>query len=136
MLTGTDTGCMTSAGTRTFTIVTIVTLLCAPLMGRDGKRVGYAGIQESRTVTKVQCLPGDPCPARRTVRRRDYLTISEARKLAARSKPYRVRRGDTLASIARRFDVSVRQLRALNGIRDGDSVRARSILRIPRGAAR
>ncbi len=47
----------------------------------------------------------------------------------------RVRRGDTLSSIARRSGVSVRELMRANGIRDARSLRAGAILRIPRGGS-
>lgn len=43
---------------------------------------------------------------------------------------YRVRSGDTLAEIARRFNVSVGELRAANGI-SGDLIHAGQVLRIP-----
>ncbi len=49
-----------------------------------------------------------------------------------RGQKLRVRRGDTLSAIARRSGVSVRELMQANRIRDARSLRAGSILRIPR----
>jgi N-acetylmuramoyl-L-alanine amidase len=46
---------------------------------------------------------------------------------------HRVRRGDTLAALASRYGVTVRQIRARNGLR-GDQVRVGQTLRIPRRA--
>ncbi len=43
----------------------------------------------------------------------------------------RVRRGETLSSLARRHGVSVRQLMAANGLRDGEALRSGQRLRIP-----
>jgi membrane-bound lytic murein transglycosylase D len=51
---------------------------------------------------------------------------------------YRVRRGDTLAKIASRFDVSVAQLRGWNRVRGGNLIYPGQVLRVakPAGAAR
>ena len=43
----------------------------------------------------------------------------------------RVRRGETLSSLARRHRVSVHQLMAANGLRDGDALRSGQRLRVP-----
>lgn len=49
----------------------------------------------------------------------------------ARGRTHRVRPGDTLARIARRFRVSVEDLRAANGLRS-DSIREGEVLHVPR----
>lgn len=46
------------------------------------------------------------------------------------AKTYRVRRGDTLSSIAARFNTSVALLKELNGIRRASSLRAGSVIRV------
>ena len=56
--------------------------------------------------------------------------------LAATTQPppqrqHRVRRGETLASIARRYRVSLRSLAAVNGIRNPHRIRVGQLLRIP-----
>lgn len=48
---------------------------------------------------------------------------------------YRVRRGDNLQSIARRFAVSESDLVALNALRNRNVIRVGQVLQIPRGAA-
>ncbi|QEC51027.1 membrane-bound lytic murein transglycosylase D [Anseongella ginsenosidimutans] len=63
------------------------------------------------------------------------LVSSEEKEIAAReetylAKTYRVRRGDTLSSIAARFNTSVAVLKELNGIRSASSLRAGSTIRI------
>lgn len=49
---------------------------------------------------------------------------------ASADEKYRVRRGDTLAKISKKFGISVRELRAANGIR-GNALRKSQILVIP-----
>jgi membrane-bound lytic murein transglycosylase D len=49
---------------------------------------------------------------------------------ASRLRTHRVRRGQTLGAIARRYGTTVRALRSHNGLR-GDQVRAGQVLRIP-----
>ncbi|MQA92540.1 MAG: transglycosylase SLT domain-containing protein [Gemmatimonas sp.] len=51
-------------------------------------------------------------------------------KAPAQTRSYRVRRGDNLTRIARRYGVTIAQLRRTNGLR-GDRIRAGSVLRIP-----
>ena len=65
------------------------------------------------------------------------LTVSSGRKSIASAKRssasvYRVRRGDTLTNIARRFGVSTRQLQRANDIRHRDRIHAGQTLRIPK----
>jgi nucleoid-associated protein YgaU len=122
---------MTSATTRTVTIVTIVTLLLAAVFGRDGKQHGVAYVGRTTTVETVECQAGEQCPARRRETRRVHVGPGGADRLGAAGRPYRVRRGDTLVSVARRFGVSVRQLQALNGIRDKHAIRVGVVLRVP-----
>ena len=47
---------------------------------------------------------------------------------------YRVRRGDTLASIARRFGVSARDLATVNRIRDANSIHPGQVIELPGGS--
>jgi hypothetical protein len=58
---------MRSAGTRAFTIVTIVTLLFTPVFNKHGKEVGKRLVDRSSVVTRVECGPQQPCPARKTI---------------------------------------------------------------------
>ncbi len=53
-----------------------------------------------------------------------------------REMRYKVRRGDTLSSIARRFDVSVRQLQDWNGMGGSTALRAGQNLTIHVNGAR
>lgn len=94
---------------------------------------------------------GTPAPAERTVRetsptrrRAAARATSRAKRpgiargsrvAASSSRTYRVRRGDSLWTIARRNNVSVERLRSANGIRSSQ-VRAGQVLRIPARAAR
>ncbi len=122
---------MGSAGSRTVTVVTVITLLFAPLLGRDGKPKGHKLADRTATVVTVECVPNQPCPAARTDVNRVLLTEQEMRTLARTRPRYRVKRGDTLASIARRFGVTPSQIRALNAMRPGSRLRVDSIIRIP-----
>ncbi len=82
---------------------------------------------------------------RSTIRPGQRLTIPGRGRRGARPRPaassagtgtsYRVRRGDTLSRIARRFGVSVRELRNVNGL-EGSTIRAGQRLTIPRGRHR
>ena len=47
------------------------------------------------------------------------------------AKPYRVRGGDTLGRIARRFDTTVETLVAMNGLSQADNIRRGEVLRVP-----
>jgi membrane-bound lytic murein transglycosylase D len=47
---------------------------------------------------------------------------------------YRVKRGDTLASIARRFGVSARDLAAVNHIRNANQIRPGQVIELPGGS--
>lgn len=65
------------------------------------------------------------------------LTGSAHNILFARQKPdvnYRVRRGDNLSSIAKRFGVSVRNLMAFNNIKRSNFIRVGQVLRLPQKA--
>ena len=53
-----------------------------------------------------------------------------AARIAAGGSRYVIRRGDTLSEIALRHRVSMRALRAANGIK-GDRIRVGQVLRIP-----
>jgi len=59
----------------------------------------------------------------------NYKQRGEEKKIVSR---YRVKRGDTLFSIARRFDVSVEQVKRLNKLKS-NSVLTGQVLRIPSG---
>jgi membrane-bound lytic murein transglycosylase D len=62
---------------------------------------------------------------------RQTATLAQAAPApAARTRQYRVQRGDNLSVIARRHGVTVDQIRRANGIR-GDRIRAGATLRIP-----
>ena len=73
-------------------------------------------------------------PARKTKDfRRRYASMSASLKHAdqKRIRWYRVRRGETLGAIARRFRMSVRTLASVNNIRNTSRVRAGMIISIP-----
>ena len=122
---------MGSAGTRTVTVVTLITLLLAPVLGKDGEPKGHRVVERTRTVETVKCNPGEACPAKRTTIRKVFLSREATKRLARRQRAYTVRRGDTLYSLADRFGVSVKQLQALNGIRSSNRIRAGSTIWIP-----
>ena len=67
-----------------------------------------------------------PAPARPPVAVR---AVSAASAESARI--HRVRRGETLTSLARRYGVSIQALRDANGLSAGDALRAGATLRIP-----
>jgi len=56
---------------------------------------------------------------------------STSASISTQTQRYRVRRGDTLSSIASRYRTTVAQLRQINGIR-GSSLRAGQMIRVPR----
>ena len=60
-------------------------------------------------------------------------SIPDTQRHAAQTKDldYRVRRGDTLSTIARRFRVSVSQLVAINGLRSRHKIRVGQKLKLP-----
>jgi membrane-bound lytic murein transglycosylase D len=58
-------------------------------------------------------------------------TVGSARGSHARGATHRVRRGETLTGIARRYHVSVRSLRRVNGLAVQQTLRAGMRLRIP-----
>ncbi len=60
---------------------------------------------------------------------------SAAIPVAQGAKVYEVRRGDTLSSLARRFDVSVRELQAKNGLLHPDRLDVGDRLLLPPGAS-
>jgi len=75
------------------------------------------------------------------------VTASVSRSVKTRSAPsytasvassggreYVISRGDTLSGIAKRYRVSLRSLRAENGLKDGDFIRAGEVLAIPAGS--
>lgn len=56
---------------------------------------------------------------------------AERHSAQTRDRDYRVRRGDTLSTIAGRFRVSVRELVAINGLRSRHKIRVGQRLRLP-----
>jgi spore germination protein YaaH len=122
---------MGSAGSRSVTVVTLITLLLAPVFGKDGKKTGDKLVDRTQTVVAVECQPDQACPMSATLIRRDLLTREQTKALARTKPAYRVRRGDTIASVAMRFGVSATNLRALNRMRAGARLRPGSIIRIP-----
>ena len=127
---------MGSAGSRSVTVVTIITLLFAPVFGTDGKKTGSKLVDRVETVTTVECQADQACPVSLTETRRGFLTREQTKALARTKPAYRVRRGDTIASVARRFGVSPTSLRALNRMRSGARLRPGSVIRIPIMASR
>ena len=67
-----------------------------------------------------------PAPARPPVAVRAVSVAS-----AESARIHRVRRGETLTSLARRYGVSIQALRDANGLSAGDALRAGATLRIP-----
>jgi spore germination protein YaaH len=122
---------MSSAGSRNVTVVTVISLLLAPVLGKDGKKPGHKLVDRTETVTMVDCQADQACPLSATATRHDFLTREQTKALARTKPAYRVRRGDTISSIARRFDVSATSLRVLNRMRPGARLRPGSIIRIP-----
>lgn len=57
------------------------------------------------------------------------------RAVAPRARSHKVRRGETLGAISRRYGTTVGELARLNGIKRPGRVREGSVLRIPAGAA-
>lgn len=127
---------MGSAGSRSVTVVTVITLLFAPVLGKDGKKTGDKLVDRTETVTTVECQADQACPLSATGTRRAFLTREQTKALARTKPAYRVRRGDTIASVAARFGVSATRLRVLNRMRHGARLRPGSIIRIPITAAR
>ena len=122
---------MGSAGSRSVTVVTVITLLFAPVFGRDGKKTGDKLVDRTETVTTVECQADQTCPLSATAIRRDFLTREQTKALARRKPAYRVKHADTISSVARRFGVSASNLRVLNRMRRGAKLRPGSIIRIP-----
>jgi LysM repeat protein len=69
--------------------------------------------------------PADPTPA---------VVASAVPEPAPLEKVYRVRPGDTLASIARRFGVSATDLAAVNKIRDPNQIQPGQVIELPGGS--
>jgi membrane-bound lytic murein transglycosylase D len=65
--------------------------------------------------------------------RSDIANLLPERQAAARSSSHKVRSGDTLWGIARRYGVTVPQLAAVNGLSTQSTLRAGMRLRIPSG---
>lgn len=58
-------------------------------------------------------------------------TVGGTRALRGRGTLHRVRRGETLTGIARRYRVTVRSLRRVNALASDHALRAGSRIRIP-----
>ena len=71
-----------------------------------------------------------PAKAPTSVRRKSVVKKAPKRKaVATEQRSYRVRSGDTLWSIAKRFNLSVKELRKLNQLR-GNTIRVGALLRL------
>jgi len=92
-------------------------------------------IARSFDVTVDHLCAANGITRRATIRPGQTLAIPgsprETRRIAAVHHTYRVRRGDTLYDIARRFGTSVPALKRANGIR-GSRIHPGDVLRIPR----
>ena len=71
-----------------------------------------------------------PAKAPASVKPKSLVKRAPKRKtVATKQRSYRVRSGDTLWSIAKRFNLSVKELRKLNQLR-GNTIRVGALLRL------
>lgn len=95
---------------------------------RRGDTLGRIAARSGTTVAalrQLNGLEGDHIVVGQRLRVRDSAEASTEAQTT-----YRVRSGDTLWSIAQRFNVSIEAIRSLNGLR-GSAIRAGDVLRIP-----
>jgi len=94
---------------------------------REGETL--SGIAEEFHSHASEIAETNDLSAKDDVQAGDELDIPVATVAAARPRRYKVRRGDTLITVADRFDVSVEQLRRWNNLRS-NTVRTGSTLRV------
>lgn len=129
--------------------------LIVPTPGRQSRATAVAAVasepirtssivvRRGDTLSRIAARSGTTVEALRQLNglHGDHIVVGQRLRLrdsaetaTAASTTYRVRRGDTLWSIAQRFNVSMEAIRSLNGLR-GSAIRAGDVLRIP-GAGR
>ena len=98
-----------SVAARGFTVVTLIVISLVASIKND--RVVWKEAERRTTTRTIECPSGTACAQARTETR--------IHRLPASFERYRVRRGDTLARIAKRRKTSVGRLRAMNAARLG-----------------
>jgi membrane-bound lytic murein transglycosylase D len=69
--------------------------------------------------------------ARGSIRAGQRLRVAPSGTRATSARTHLVRRGDTLSGLAKRYGVSVSELRRVNGMSDGEMLKAGGSLKIP-----
>ena len=97
-----------------------------------------SGIADEYGVTQRDLRKWNALPASGAIRAGQRLRVAAPKESSARSvrtaseaRTHRVRRGDTLIGLAKRYGVSVEALREANGLADDATLRAGASLRIP-----